>query len=315
MRRWLNETGRNAIPLLEKSGLDWVPEGDPFVPIPLRGAVSFLAEIARTEGPDAPFRIVGDQGAFEIGLIGAVAFSGSTVREGLQRVARHMRRHCTHELFFVDELEDAILVRDGWSLNLGPDDHLHAVQQYVAALVYMICSVASGRHGNAAAVEMLPHPQSGLAHLRPWLGSRVAPARSRALVMTIDNAVADQPMPEWVGMRMSGALIAEAPDLNTGSTLGDGLSVLLESMLSEKRPTVDYAARAAGVSARTLKRRLQDEDTSFSHILESVRVSLAQRLLSAKDPPSHAVVSKKLGFANQETLSRAIGRWKRKSMT
>ncbi len=67
-------------------------------------------------------------------------------------------------------------------------------------------------------------------------------------------------------------------------------------------------AHALGLSERSLRRRLSDEGTSYSEVVESVQIELAQQLLS--DPrASVKSVAFELGFDTTSGFRRAFKRW------
>ncbi|WP_425045232.1 helix-turn-helix domain-containing protein [Primorskyibacter sp. S87] len=309
MRRWLREIGHSPEPFLATAGLSWVPEDDPYLPIPLRGVVALLVEISRRIGPDAPCRMVKGRGGYEIGLIGAAALCGPTVREGFQRLARSMPRHCTHEMFVVLDEGDGLHIRDGWAMDMGDTEVLHFVQQYVAALVDMICSVASGASPSADRVEIVPHPTAGLAHLRPWLGDRVLAAKDRALDVVVSNEVAAKQFTDAVQRE---ALLQSEPDgnrLREVNCLSEDVATLVSSMLPRTTPLLEKVAASAGVSSRTLRRHLQEEGTSFSDIVERTRSQIAVDRMQSEPGTPLGDIAAELGYSDQSTLTRMVKRW------
>lgn len=309
MRRWLSEIGRDPRPLLEKAHLAWVPDTELLLPVPLRAVIRLLVEIARIEGPDAPLRCVGGQGGFEIGFIGSVALSAKTVREGLQRVALAMPLHCTHEVFIVSNHPGSLLVGDGWAMNLADDEERHLVQQYVAALIDMICSAAGTRQPCLSRVGMVPHPTAGLVHLRPWLGDRVYATERRTLDLEIPEAVANRPFPPNIREATNGRAVSDLSPLRQGQALCDDVGTLVSSMLSRTQISLDSIATAAGMSGRTLRRRLSGEGTSFSEIVDRTRALTALRRLQEETPPALKDLARELGYSDQATLTRAMRRW------
>lgn len=308
MRRWLSENGYPLEPFLEAAGLSWVPEDDPYLPVPLRGVVTFLAEISRGTSLDAPYRMARGRGGYEIGLIGAAALCGPTVREGFQRLARSMPIHCTHEMFVVLEEDDGLHIRDGWALDIGDTEVLHFVQQYVAALVDMICSVAFGASSCMERVEIVPHPEAGLVHLRPWLGEKVQVAKDRALDVVVSEEVAAKQFPDAVQRE---ALLQIAPDespLRRGNLLSEDVATLVSSMLPWISPTLDLVAASAGVSDRTLRRHLRQEGTSLKEIVERTRLQIAIDRLQQEPETPLGDISAELGYSDQSTLTRLIKR-------
>lgn len=309
MRRWAHDNHLDVDGLLAKAGLEWVPDNDPYLPIPLRGTVRFLVELSRQEGADTPRRIVDGRGGFEIGLIGAAAFAGPTVRHGFRRVSQKMQTHSTHEIFMVVDGPNSIQITDGWILEVGEQEVLHYVQQYVAALVDMICSVATNNTPAVSRVELVPHPDEGLFHLKPWLGDRVMPAKNRTLNVKIDQDVAEAEFPEEVR-----SLAVKKDDTNLrvlreSQSLADQAGALVESMLGKAPPSLDSLAAAAGTSARSFRRLLSEENTNLEQIVDRVRAETSLSRLLEEPSVSLNQLSRELGYANQETLSRAVKRW------
>ncbi|MDD9719029.1 AraC family transcriptional regulator ligand-binding domain-containing protein [Dinoroseobacter sp. PD6] len=305
MRRWLAEQAQDAGPLLARAGLDWVPEDNPLVPIPLRAGIRFLVEIARVAGPDAPMRIARERGVFEIGPIGSLALAAPTVRAALHTIARNMPRHCTHEFFTVEDCPQGVRIGDGWAINIGDAEARHHVQQYVAALVEGICHVSGASGDSLARVIMIPHPTFALGHLRPWLGDRVIPGAARPLMVEIPDAVADRPMPAGEGRDPGQDWLP----IRAGATLSDSIGTLVESMLAQTPPSIERVASAASLSPRTLRRRLADEGTTLSEIVDRTRARLAIAQLASDRPPPLGALAQELGYAHQSALTRAAKRW------
>ena len=78
--------------------------------------------------------------------------------------------------------------------------------------------------------------------------------------------------------------------------------------LPEGEPRRPMIAQQLGMSDRTLRRRLQDEDTSFGQLLDEARRDLAAHYVARADL-SLAEVAYLLGFNNQSSFFRAWKRW------
>jgi AraC-like DNA-binding protein len=71
---------------------------------------------------------------------------------------------------------------------------------------------------------------------------------------------------------------------------------------------MDDAARALGVSARSLRRQLAAEGVSYSELVERARVAAAKRML--RDPrTSIQEAAYAMGFAAPAAFHRAFKRW------
>lgn len=83
---------------------------------------------------------------------------------------------------------------------------------------------------------------------------------------------------------------------------------LLAAQLCGGEPTADAIARKLHMSARTLHRRLADENSAFHLLLEDLRKDLAVRHLSERSV-GVAEVAFLLGFSEASAFHRAFKRW------
>jgi AraC-like DNA-binding protein len=83
---------------------------------------------------------------------------------------------------------------------------------------------------------------------------------------------------------------------------------LLPSMIDQGGALRDAVARRLLISERTLQRRLADEGTDFSTLVDEVRRSIAQQYLGS-DRISLKNLSYKLGFSDPSAFHRACLRW------
>jgi AraC-like DNA-binding protein len=66
------------------------------------------------------------------------------------------------------------------------------------------------------------------------------------------------------------------------------------------------------VTARTLRRRLDDEGTSYRELVEEVRQTLAQELLKTAGMKMEEV-AERLGYSDATSFAHAFRRWKGRS--
>jgi AraC-like DNA-binding protein len=83
---------------------------------------------------------------------------------------------------------------------------------------------------------------------------------------------------------------------------------IVAAMLDEGTPPASRVAAASSMSLRTLQRRLADEGTSFSALLDDVRRERAVAHLSAGSGSLHDLATS-LGYKRQSALTRAVRRW------
>jgi AraC-like DNA-binding protein len=78
---------------------------------------------------------------------------------------------------------------------------------------------------------------------------------------------------------------------------------LVETLLPVGRSSMRHVARSLGLTTRTLRRRLEAEEASYSSIVDDARTSLAERYL-ANERLSLTDISYQLGFAAPSAFSR-----------
>jgi AraC-like DNA-binding protein len=91
-------------------------------------------------------------------------------------------------------------------------------------------------------------------------------------------------------------------------TLLDDVRSTLAQRICGERPAVSSVAKALGMSARTLQRRLGELGTSYQQVLDDVRRRSARRLL-AKTDLANSEVAFLLGFEEMNSFTRAFQAW------
>ena len=306
--RWMVNHGRDVDAALRAVDLGWYPWDDPHATMPVKNGAHFFFNLGGSEGPDIAFRVIAETGVRDIGLLGNAIARCSTPRSALTLAAKMMPYQCTHELLVVASGGDTCTVTDNWAFLFKDQETRHMVQQYVLALIDMICRATGQQPPRLETVRMVPHPEHGLAHMHPWLGCAMEADVNAPLSTDIAAAVADHAFLEE--FREAGL---EIPIPTLLPLRGDGsmagcIALLVRGMMRDGAPDLGKMAALAGVSRRTLQRRLASEGATFSDVVEMVRRDLASKALS--DPRIRLQeLSESLGYSHQSTLTRAVRRW------
>jgi AraC-like DNA-binding protein len=105
----------------------------------------------------------------------------------------------------------------------------------------------------------------------------------------------------------SGAL-DDVPDPSGPWTFASLLQEMVQPYLSARSPDVDFAAELAGISTRTLQRRLQRCGTSYSRVVQEARFALARKHLV--DPDRKIIdIATMAGYDRPQHFSRAFRRF------
>ena len=96
--------------------------------------------------------------------------------------------------------------------------------------------------------------------------------------------------------------------LGSAGSLEHGLKTILCQMMNGTMPTLASLSARAGMSQRTLQRRLQEADTSFQALLQQVLRESAESLL-AQGNLSQGEIAFLLGYSEVSAFSRAYRGW------
>lgn len=128
--------------------------------------------------------------------------------------------------------------------------------------------------------------------------------------LVFDLAHLDSPMISQCAL-LAKAFADRADGLLTRLEEGESVAVkvrkLVAQHLSSGQVTMDWASRSLGISPPTLRRHLQDENITFSEIVEAVRRNFAEQELRGRRSIGEIAFS--LGFSSLGAFGRAFKRW------
>lgn len=95
----------------------------------------------------------------------------------------------------------------------------------------------------------------------------------------------------------------------------EGLSARVRELVAlqpRHMPSFEQVAATLGLSARTLRRRLQDEGTSYTALCDETRQAIAEQLLDLDRLPVERI-AERLGYSDATAFIHAFRRWKGQS--
>lgn len=301
---WMREHRLDQEARLRRAGLPAVL--DPESPIALLAGTRFLVEAYRSEGPDLGCRVVSDTSIAQLATFGRVALGAGSPRGAFKRLAQAYAHHSSHERFVVTQASGGLTILHSFATPMD-DETLHACHQYIAAMLRAVCAGTGYRGARLKAVSMLPHPATGLEHLRGRLDVEVEPAASRTLSVTLPNAALDRPYLRPARDRGSAA---DLSPIRSDGSLTASLRAILPGMLEVAAPSVADLAALAATSPRTFQRRLSAEGVTLTGLIDEIRREQAlDRLRRSREPVG--AIAAELGYSAQSSLTRAMRRWER----
>jgi AraC-like DNA-binding protein len=149
---------------------------------------------------------------------------------------------------------------------------------------------------------------SALRALREHLPIRFEPGESQ---IVFDRRVGEIAIPS--ADRDLQLLLTETMDrhleaLGPARSFEQGMLVLLRGMMNGTMPTLASLSASAGMSQRTLQRRLNEANTSFQRLLNQVLQEEADQLL-ARGNLSQGEIAFLLGYSEVSAFSRAYRSW------
>ncbi|WP_459710705.1 AraC family transcriptional regulator [Actinophytocola sp. KF-1] len=293
--------------LLAGSGLTTAQLGDPGVEVEARQELAVVRNLA-TALPDSGVAAGREYHATTFGILGFAFLSSPTMRDAVAVALRY------YDLSFAFSIPE-VTVADG-RVRLALDDRLlpadvarFLVERDLAAIHTVVDELLPGEVPMTGLAFRFAEPaETGQYEqtfgLRPAFG---APANAA----TFDAAFLDEPLP-LANAHTVAMCEAQCRDLVARRRARTGTAHEVRELLTRigaLGSPMTAVARELNLSTRTLRRRLEEEGTSFRALLDEVREALAEELLTMGAVPVEDVAVR-LGYAEASSFIHAFKRWK-----
>lgn len=244
-------------------------------------------------------------------VIDFLAASYPTVGESFSRIGRHFALINPHVDFVVDPGDRGGLPYLEFHHRLSEYDQFF--DEYTAGIFlahFRMLSRSELRLATAHSVRARPEDPAWRAEVERYLGC-VPVYGARHTRLTFSHADWARPL-VGANPRLRATLEAHALELAREASLarsfGAKVRAEIAQLLREGEPRVADVAQRLGMTARTLQRRLQDEELGFTTLVDEARLDLARRYL-ADESLTIAEVSFALGYSEPSAFTRAFKRW------
>jgi len=306
--RAMTAEGLDMPALMRAAGIDPAVLDDPDGRVP-SDKVSALWTLAvqRSGNPAIGLSAASKAGPGGFDLVGYAMMSVPDLRGVLERICRYVR--------IVSDVADMEVVETDGGVGVTLDLRVIALsvpwQRYAYDFMVLLtfCRWVLARDLRPAWFEMAAPAETDLFFHERMFGCPIRPLSTRyALFFSPADAALSLPTANSVLSQFHDSLVEEKMKRLGLSQIGVRVRDEIVRHLAEGEPRRPMIARLLGMSDRTLRRRLEDEGTSFGQLLDEARRDLAAHYVSRADL-SLGEIAYLLGFNNQSSFFRAWKRW------
>ena len=264
--------------------------------------------LAGTGSPELPLRAATALGTDSFGVIGFACMTSPTVAESFARLARFYGVVSTASRWSLSEEPPHIALV--FQIESGPPAATQAATLFALAELVHFGRLMTGRRVPLVEARLPVPPPADAAPYRAHFG---APLRWNSG----DAAIVLHPETLQIPLvRADASLLAyfeqQAADLAARHAHEEALPLRVRRLVIEALPagppSIDLISRRVGVSARSLRRHLAAEGTSFQALIEQTRSDLARQYL--RDPRlTISEIAFLVGFSELSPFQRAFRRW------
>jgi AraC-like DNA-binding protein len=304
----LERLGVDADAVRVASGVDREVIDAPEGRLPVRSLhAAWAAAEQRLQRPDAALVVAEHYVPGDYGLVGFVAMNCATLADSLVELVR-FGALWTDDPSFILLDDDTLAYGYQTSLPYGPGLR-YANEAGFAEVLVAARLVTQTRFSPVSVSFAHARPKDIRAH-EAFFG---CPARFEAgeTAMVFPREALSLPLPK--ADAQLGAFLRNVAGDALGrrkreSTPPERIKEIIGEELAHGLPPLDRIARRLATSERTLRRRLEEEGTSFRHILDETRAELAQGYVRDGRLPL-SEVALLVGFSETSAFNRAFKRW------
>ena len=306
---YAEQQGLDHDDLMVKSGLPPDLLANPDSRVPTRSMLRlWRAVIEAIDDPVLGLQVARQPTLSDFGLVGYAMRYSNNLHDALYRLARYQRILSEAVRFTLAEDDDACVLT--WISHPSLLAIRHPVESSMTLLVRAAREL-TGEDLRPLKVELPTPPPADPGAYRSEFRCDVAFACDSAAIswsqqqMNLPTRGADAALAGYLDQLAT--IAAEPIGADYDSTM-TAVRRVLWSMLPRGRPNIWRTAKELGVSVRTLQRRLGDEGSSYSEILDDLRRDVTRELMAEGDQPL-ADISFLLGYSEPSAFHRAYRRW------
>jgi AraC-like DNA-binding protein len=304
---------QHGVPLrvcLKGTGIDPEVLDDPAAEITGRQELDLVTNIveALPEVPEIGLESGTRYHVTAYGIWGYAVMSSRTVRDAVELGLRYLNLTYAFSRFEVEEAGGRVfMVLEDEGI---PGPARRALVERDLSAVYHMCSELLGEAPPLIGLRLRFEEPPYVARYEELLGVRPTFGAMHT-AMEYDVSLLDRPMP-LANIHTAKLSEAQCEELLAARQAREGIAGRVRHLLLNEpgcAPDMERIAKELATTSRTLRRRLDEEGTSFRVLVDEVRETLAEQLLSAAGLGVDAV-ARRLGFSNTPAFVSAFKRWK-----
>lgn len=308
-RELVIELGGDADAILAAAHVDPAALLDGERYLPLRAFVDSLAIAAeRLNRPDFGLLFGQSQNMSALGAISIAIINSPTARAGIEIAARYIHVHNPALTMALTPMPGTSRDFLSASVDLKNQKQREQNDERIVSSFHKSLGLLGGASYKPLEIWFMHQPIAPMAVYRNVFG--ITPKFGRpAMGIAIERTVLDTWRPGGSShMREIAETYLQAQSPSHEKEFTKQVTTMARSLLTGKECTPEQAAKALGMHARTLQRRLKEEGTSFEKIKDDVRREWAESLL-VQPSVSLSQIAQMLDYADSSAFSRSCRRW------
>ena len=263
----------DAVPMLRSAGIARAMLSNPEQLIPARSVVRLLEESAEASNCITfGLRMAEHRQIADLGMVSLLIVHQPTLSEAFEVLSEFRNRINTNLTLQIEEFEDTVFLREHFALN--PPVASRQVNDVALGVLYKICRTMMGDDWRPQCVCFSyerPSPPERAIYERLFDCPLQFGADFHGMVVSSSHMARRNPRTDAALARHARELVRAMIDPGD-RTMEDEVEQSIRLLMPAGQANVGAVADALGTNIRTLQRRLDAEGTSFSDLLDRVRV-------------------------------------------
>jgi len=270
-----------------------------------------LIELAAAElrCPDFGMRLATLQsGSGMFGPLGLVMKNSRTFGDALDYVSKHSYAHSLAARIWLERSRSRNTVFVGHDILLDRMPNKSQAMEQLLLVGHLSAMEITGGHARVRKVHFRHQPVSSLRTYRRYWGCEVRFGQNEDGVVFSEQDLACAIIDSDSQVYQAATSFIDAKFTQHRPPLHAQARGVIMQLLGTENCTNDRIAAALNLHPRTMHRRLTAEGTSFQQIKDEVRRDVMLYFLQQTDL-DFALISERLGFAEQSVMTRSCNRW------